>query len=329
MSAATGAVDFRRFRTWDAEPAMVATPAWRILVRYGYIRLTSSWMGRILLILLAIAAVLTVGATSYALAGGSGIPAMAWLGSMMQFSLPLAAILLLVAGPLFAEDIRFNAPLFYFSKPLTTADYLRGKLAFLGSLVGLAVVVPILLLLVLSLVVGLPASHAPDAAEAQMRGYRTPAEIAEYRADWQSSHIDTLPEWFGATAATLPGLLLVVGMFTAIAVACSAYTRRGWHASMAFVAIVGGTAIAGATFADSVEGAAGHLASPVGWTSLILSMPLTLMFPSQAGGLNDYQKQQVEGAATAIPVAYVLTLATTLACLWLARRRLLAQEARL
>lgn len=317
------AVDFRRFRTWDAQPAISGTPPWRILVRYGYVRLVSSWAGRSLLILLALAAVLSVGGMSYGMAGGSGVDAQAWSGVMFVYLYPLAAILLMVAAPLFADDLRFNAPLFYFSKPVRAGDYFLGKVAYLASLVAAAVLAPILILMVLALLVGVPVGEPPLLD--YRYGFSDPADQARFTADWHATHIDSVGEWAAAAAATLPGLIVVVALFTSLAVACSVFTRRGWHAGMAFVALVGGTSLAGSVFADSVRGAYGSLASPAGWADLILGMPLRLMF-RPTGPLSRYEAESLQGAGGAIPLAYVLALATTALALWLSHNRIARQE---
>lgn len=319
-----GNVDFRRFRTWDAEPAMVSTPTWRILVRYGYIRLASSWPGRILLILLAVVVVAIVGGASYGFAGGVGVDAMAWSGVFVLFCFPLAAILLIVGSSLFADDIRFNAPLFYFSKPVSVGAYFRGKLAFLGSLVGAAVVAPILLLLLLALFVGVPAGAPPEAP-----WYHVNQQTDDqWREEWYATHVDSVGEWTLATVVTLPGMLLATTLFAALAVACSVYTRRGWHAGMAFVALVGGTSLAGGVLADSLRGASANLASPIGWAYLMVGMPMELLF-ARPGPRRPYEAEALAGAEFAIPLAYLLAAATTAGALWLSHLRLARQEGRL
>lgn len=325
----TGPVDFRRFRTWDDAPDQDGQPTWRILLRYGYVRLASSWPGRTLLILLAVGIVVLLGGASYGFASGTGVQADGWTASMVAGVAPLAAILLLVAAPLFADDLRFNAPLFYFSKPLRVRDYFAGKLAFLGSLVGAAVILPSLILLLLALLVGVPFGEPTGYCLRHLGNeYCTPAQVAIERAYWEATHIDSVAEWLAAAAVTIPGLLVLTAMFTSLAVLCSIYTQRGWHAGMAFVALVGGTSIAGGVLADSVKGSLGHLASPTGWAYLMVGLPMNLMFRGTEP-MNRYEEEAVRNFGLAIPLAYLLALATLGLALWLSYARLSRQEARL
>jgi hypothetical protein len=314
---AVGTVDFRRFRTWDAEPSTVATPAWRIVARYEYVRLVSNWSGVALMILLVVVGVLVVGFASYGFAQGTSISGAALGGLAMTGFYPLAAILLLLGGPLLADDVRFNAPLFYFSKPLRVQDYFAGKVAFLASVVGWGVLLPVLLVLLMALVVGVPTAHPPE--HYADPAHFTAAESAALVANWRASHVDTVGDWVAAASALVPGILVCAAFFVALAVAASAYTRRGWHAGMAFVAIVGGTAIAGGVLADAIEGAAAHLWSPVGWSYLILGLPLDMMFHV---GRPLGEVTRFRGAGTAIPLAYVLMLAATGLLAWASLRRL-------
>ncbi|MHB8634153.1 MAG: hypothetical protein ACYDBQ_09345 [Thermoplasmatota archaeon] len=321
-------VDFRRFRTWDAEPALAPQPTWRILVRYGYLRLASGWAGRSLLILLTLVAVVSVGGISYAFAGGAGVDAFGWVAAFAVYLYPLAAILLMVAAPLFAEDLRFNAPLFYFSKPLRASDYFLGKLAFLASLIGVAVVVPMVVLMLLALVVGVPAGTPPAPGRPGYYQSPDPATVAQVQAEWHASHIDSVTKWAAAVGATVPGMLLVIALFTALAVACSVYTQRGWHAGMAFVAIVGGTGLAGNVLSNAVPGALGSLSNPIGWTYLLVDLPMRLMYPPP-GGSSFYEAQATRDAGLAIPLAFLFTAATTVLALWVSHRRLSREEGRL
>ena len=317
------AVDVRRFRTWDAEPQEGAHKPWRIVARYGYVRLTSSWAGLSLLILLAIFVVVAVGSSSYAMASGSGLSYEAWGFTLISFGYPLAFILLLVGGPLFAEDLRFNAPLFYFSKPLRPAQYMAGKVAFLASLVAAAVVVPVLLMALLTLVVGVPASEVPE-RPSYFRQLDA-AEYQEYVRNWKLTHIDTVADWVTATAVTLPAFLLFAGMLLAVMVACSLHTRRGWHAGTAFVALVGGLGMAGVVLSDSGQTALAHTGGPFGWAYLMLVMPLEMAFSDTA---NPYDQVRLENAGTAIAIAYACVIAVTAVAAALSLRRIRTQEAR-
>jgi hypothetical protein len=316
------AVDVRRFRTWDVEPGQGAQPPWRIVARYGYVRLASGWMGRILLVLLAVFAVVVLGGSSYGMASGAGLDHASWAALLTVFGYALALILILVGGPLFAEDLRFNAPLFYFSKPLRPVQYLAGKVAFLGSLVAAAVVLPVVLMAVLALAIGVPSSKVPE-----LPPYVSfsAAERAEWIRQWQLRNIDTVGDWATAVSTTLPAFLALTAMLVAVMVACSLHTRRGWHASIAFVALVGGLGLAGVVLSDSGDTALAHVGGPFGWAYLMVYMPLELAFTDTS---NPYSQLRLENAGTAIAVSYALTLLATAIAVAASLRRIRTQEAR-
>jgi hypothetical protein len=74
----------------------------------------------------------------------------AFFASSIQ--LVLAALVAAVVGPpLISQDLRSKAFLLYFSRPISSADYLLGKAVALGGLVGAVTLLPSLVLYVLSI----------------------------------------------------------------------------------------------------------------------------------------------------------------------------------
>jgi ABC-2 type transport system permease protein len=70
-----------------------------------------------------------------------------------SIQLVLAALVAAVVGPsLISQDMRSKAFLLYFSRPISSADYLLGKAAALGGLVAAVTVLPSLVLYFLSIV---------------------------------------------------------------------------------------------------------------------------------------------------------------------------------
>jgi ABC-2 type transport system permease protein len=72
-------------------------------------------------------------------------------------------ILVMIIGPaLVSQDLRFNAMVLYFSRPLRRIDYFIGKLGVIGVVLGAVAIVPPVLAYVLGVAFSLDLSVVPD-----------------------------------------------------------------------------------------------------------------------------------------------------------------------
>lgn len=302
-------LESRRFRVWEQEAQPDLQRRWRILLRYAVVRTTHTWYLSVLLALAAIGTIITLVSFSYILLDGVQSPGV-YLGAQAAFLWIPAVFLLLVGAPLIAEDVRFNAPLFYFSRPLRTVDYLMGKCVHIFGLVVATGLIPFAVFCLMVVLIGV---HDVPVINSFNDQPRDPDDIAQ---DRQLS-IDTIPEALYASAVSLLGFTSVLFFVTSAMIFFSAMTRRAWHAAMAFVAVLGSWSILGAFMAELVRGAGQNLFGPGGWMILVLLAPLEAFFK-----LEDSDPSWLQGAGWAIPFAHILLIGTGILALLLAQRRL-------
>lgn len=312
----SGTVERRRFRTWEPDTSARPDQAWKIVFRYGIQRSLRAWWVVLPLVGAAVAIVMMLAGASmsWSLSEPGWGPQHWELIDMAWGLLAIgAAFVFLVGTPLFSEDLRFNAPLFYFSKPLRVRDYVLGKAMHLAVVLVAVVMVPLVLLLILGMVLG-PANAVPPEGA-----------VAGQVADWKVETLDTVGDWLFAAAVLLPGVLLILAFATAVTLAVSVHTRRAWHSAMALVAILGGWSLLGSIAGEFTRNATGHLFGPAGWLYLIIAMPLQRHFLPEAS--HDPVPPGLQHALPAILLAYLIVGALTFLCGALVMHRLRRQEA--
>lgn len=302
-------IETRRFRVWEQEAQPNLQARWKVLLRYAIVRTTHTWYLSVLLALAAIGTIITLVSFSYVLLSGAQTSEV-FLAAQMSFIWIPAVFLLLVGAPLIAEDVRFNAPLFYFSRPLRTADYLMGKCVHIFGLIVATGLIPFAIFCIMVLVLGV---HDVPLVNGFNDQPRDPDAIAR---DRQVS-ITTIPEALYASFVSLLGFASVLFFITSAMIFFSSMTRRAWHAAMAFVAVLGSWSILGAFMTELVRGAGENLFGPAGWMLLVLVAPLEAVF--KAEGSNP---TWLQGAGWAVPVAHGLLIGMGVLALHLAHRRL-------
>ncbi len=310
-------LESRRFRTWEGETGIVAARAWVILLRYGLQRMVRTWYLSVALAVTAIYIVVVLGVFTYA--GQSGYTKGDLDAAIAMFLLPGAIYLFLVGTPLIAEDVRYNAPLFYFSRPLRVRHYFLGKGVQLAGVIALTSLLPIILFALMIPIVGLK-----DAPPTDWYGQ---AWEPRNLHDWKVSHLDTIGDWLYGSFVMIVGAISVLFFVVSTMIACSAHTRRAWHAGMAFVAILGSWTMLGVFATELVKGAAQNLFGPGGWVYLVLEMPLALQFSPYARPYSGSPSSTYDGAGFAIVLAHLLLLGVGAFALWLSDRRLSRLEA--
>ncbi|MFO1533585.1 MAG: hypothetical protein ABR562_07845 [Thermoplasmatota archaeon] len=290
-------VEHRRFRTWESDASAAAAP-WRIIAKYGFLRMSRTWYVQLLAVLTVVVAVTALASMAQSMSDGGAPGYREVVGTSVTLLIPGIAFLVLIGMPILAEDVRFNAHLFYFSRPLRPADYLRGKATQVAATVGGASLVPMAALLVTGAILG-------SAAGVPASIHGRPVTDAE-RDSYGLEHIVGLGDWLFTAVVILAGSFLILAFLTAATLLASSYTKRGWHAGMAVVAAVGGWSLLGAVADFGAKGAYRDLFGPVGWFNLVLNTPLSLHFrPSGVSA--------PEGAQAAVPLAYVIMIAATAA----------------
>ena len=297
----------RRFRTWEQDTQAPPSRRWAVVLRFSALRTLRTWYLASLLALAVLLAAIGLVAFSYDAINGTNKDAYAAAAGM--FLVMPTVFLLLVGAPLLAEDVRFNAPLFYFSRPLRTVDYLLGKCLHAFGLVAATGLVPIVLFCLMVLLIGVHDVSPTDPYTGDLRSDEEMAALSAQR-------IDGVGEALYAAFVTILGAASVLFFATSAMIACSAYTRRAWHAAMAFVAILGCWSLLGVFAIELVKGAGQHLFGPAGWGYLVLGAPMDAFFAQPP--LPSY----LRGAGLAIPLAHLLLIGTGIGSLRLAQRRL-------
>lgn len=320
-------VERQRFRTWDAKRDIDAGRQWRIIVRYGVGPMLRSWYIYTPLVMWAMAliAVLGVSTSLWVSSEPSSVNGMALGAIAMSFLAVGGLFTLLVGSQVFSEDLRFNSPLFYFSKPLRTPQYAWGKIAHIAAFVVTATLVPVVLWLLLGLLVGMPLRSMPD-FEAWYGGGR-PGMVERFEHEWRVNSIDGLGQWAYAVAVVVPGLLAASTFFVSLAAVIGVHTRRAWHTAMGIVAVIGGWGMLGVIAGDLHRTALADAYGPFGWIHAVVMMPLELAFSTSANPLMGEPSRHYEHAGGAIAVGYVMLLGLSALCIHLTLRRLRRLEA--
>lgn len=311
-------LESRRFRTWESDTYAQPANRWGVVLRYAVLRTLRTWYLSGLLALVAINTVVSIAVFSYDASNGTQVDL--YYAALAAFSFAPALFLLLVGAPLLAEDVRFNAPLFYFSRPLRTADYLLGKCMHLFGIVVATGLVPLLLVSVMVVAIGV---QDVSPTEPWSGDARTPDEMRTARIH----AVDTLPDALYAGFFTVVGGAACLFFLTSAMVLCSAYTRRAWHAAMAFVATLGSWSLLGAFATELLRGAWQNLAGPAGWMYLAVIVPLEKHFTVGGQTGQGWEARGLEGAWGAIPLAYLFLVGAGALCLWAANRRIQRLEA--
>lgn len=325
-------VEFRRFRTWDSRSQAKAGRNWWLIVRSLTQRYARSWYVYMVIVLGLFGAVL--GLFLMNLEGPREIPVgvsphLVSEGPMAFIGIGMGLFAMLVTAPSIAEDIRFNAQLFYFSKPMRVGDYMLGKNGF--NFLGLAIVglVPMLVLSIAALSIG-PGSEA-GIREALTAQGASPEEANEFIARWKHTSVDTWAEALYVAGMPLLAVISVSIGLVGVTTAVSAFTRRAWHAAVGTVVLITGWSILGEVAATGVETAKYRLYHPAGWLDAVTFLPFRNQFRDgscygqQGGGWCAYEMRMLEDATYTIWMSHALLIATGLAGLlvtWIRLKRL-------
>lgn len=318
----------RRFRTWEPETGARPDEAWRVVLKYGLLCNLRSWYILLPLVLSLVAVVVSIGAASYGWADPidrDGVQYPEVLGLATMFFVLGGVFVFLVGTPLLSEDLRFNAHLFYFSKPLRVRHYLAGKAALLGAFLAATVLLPVVLAILLAAVVGGPGVQAPDFQG--LYGSFDPSWPARAQHEWETQTLRGAADWLYLGAVLVCGTVAALAFLLAVTLAVSAFTRRAWHAAMGLVAILGGWGILGVVAMDLTGTAWQNVFGPAGWFYLLLAMPLELRFGVAANPATGIRPERYDAGGPAVLCAYAIVGTLTYLAGWLALRRLQRQEA--
>ncbi len=309
-------VETRRLRTWAHDEGHIPQRPWRIILKFGYLRMSRNGYLVSLGIIIAVVELLTIAGMARGIASADSAPGPGELTAAVFGLVAMGVVaLVLIGAPLFADDLRFNAPLFYFSRPLRPDDYLRGKALQVASVILAVTILPLVIFIVLGLTLGSAAGTPTGPAGIPL--------TASQLADFHESHVLGFAQWLYAGAVLLAGVTVVMAFLLAVTLCASAYTRRGWHAGMAALAVIGGWGLIGASATLGAKGAYSMLFGPFGWMTLVLQQPMAVHFRDQSEALPLY----LRGHEWAIPIAYLFLIGTTFLALGATVRRLRRVEA--
>ncbi len=315
-------VESRRFRTWETGAHSNFVRAWWLLVRYQFNRYVRTWYVYMIIILGVFGAMLGLFMMSIIAGDAEGLPLGArpdiiQEGPMGFIGVAMVLFALLITAPSISEDLRFNAQLFYFSKPLRVRDYMLGKNAF--NFIGMAAVglIPVLILAASVIAVG-PGDEVALRAFMQAEGLSA-ERIDEFVSDWKYEGVDTWGDAlylaFMPAAAVISLAIGLVGLTMAV----SSFTRRAWHAAVGTAIIVAGWSVLGAVISDGMTTSKGLLFYPMGWVYATVFLPFEHRFPPSycrpgtsnfERGYCDWQMEGILHAETTIPMAHFLLVAT-------------------
>lgn len=309
-------VEARRFRTWEVDAHGDSEHSMRTIVKYGLIKILGAWHIRLLLVLALLFTIGTLGAFSYEIASGghpqygTGMDGELFAAAVMLAFLPTLAFLIFVAAPLFAEDLRFNAPLFYFSKPVSGREYLWGKIGLLVLVLAATVLVPLLLFILMALV-GTILAKPPT----QSFNWESTQEFNLRVQEWHLHNMDTFGDWAYAVGTVLPAFLVMFILLIVIFLTASAWTSRAWHAAIAGLSVLGVLSFLGGTVMDSSRTAMGSAFGPVGWVELLIFIPLSRRFDNEP--MYSWREEYYATYPAAVVTSYILMFGLIVAC-WFA-----------
>ncbi len=316
-------VEARRFRTWEKDVYGNSEHSMRTIVKYGLIKILGAWHIRLLLVLALLFTIGTLGAFSYELASGgdprdgTGLDGEMFGAAAMLAFVPTMAFLIFIAAPLFAEDLRFNAPLFYFSKPVSGREYFWGKLGLLGLVLGATALAPLLLFILMALlgtILARPPTHPYS--------WENGAEFNMRVQDWHNYNMDTFADWAYAVGTVLPAFLVMFVLLIVIFLVASSWTTRAWHAAIAGLSILGVLSFLGGTVMDSSRTAMGSAFGPIGWIELLIFVPLSRRFGYEPlySWREDYYSTYPAAVVTSYVIMFGLIVAGWFALQWRIRR---------
>ena len=308
----TAEVESRRFRTWETASTTGSVVVWWLLVRYLVNRYIRVWYVYMVVILGVFGALLGVFLLNVVAGEEQQIfgvrPDLIQEGPLAFIGIGMALFALLVTAPSIAEDVRFNAHLFYFSKPVRTWDYMLGKTAF--NFFGLALVGIIPALILAGTVLSIGPWDESAILELLIEDGATPAEARAQMDEMRSDRVDTWADaWYLATMPLLATLSLSVGL-VGLTMAFSAFTRRAWHAAVGVVIFIVGWSVLGGIASETIESAEWRLYFPAGWMDAVTFLPISYRFrpycpPEDGGRYCDYLNEEFAHAASTIWLSHL------------------------
>ncbi len=276
-------VESRRFRTWETGAQSNVVRSWWLLTRYQFNRYVRTWYVYMIIILGIFGAMLGLFMMSLMAGDAGGMPLGArpdiiQEGPMAFIGIAMILFALLVTAPTIAEDLRFNAQLFFFSKPLRVRDYMLGKNAF--NFIGMFIVglIPVLILSATVLATG-PGDEAALRSFMVEEGGWDASDVDEFIVEWKYSGVDNWGDAFYLAFMPVAAVgSLAVGL-VGLTMAVSSFTRRAWHAAVGTVVLVMGWSVLGAVVGDGIRSSRGLLYYPMGWVRATVFLPFESRFP--------------------------------------------------
>lgn len=247
-------IEGRRFRAWDQSSNATPDKQWILIGRYNFLRLVRNPVAWIL----GVVSLVTLTPIFFELGLFDEVYPHYWSVASITYTstavtMLCAACVGILGAANFADDVRFNALLFYFSRPLRSNDYLWGKLMGLATIVlGFGAILTLIFAMMLL------DGQVYDGPEISYLSYLETGGEAVILA-------------FTGIAAFFAISLFALGTISLV----SLYTKRGWHALLAWSAGILGWSIAGMfAFTPKVGSEALGLLTPIGWTIILTDFPV-------------------------------------------------------
>jgi hypothetical protein len=248
-------IEGRRFRAWDQSSNATPDKQWVLIGRYNFIRLIRNPVAWIL----GVVSLVILGPIYIELGLFQELYPHYWTVASFTYTgtsitMLCGACIGILGAANFADDVRFNALLFYFSRPLRSNDYLWGKLMGLATIVfAFGTILAIFYALML------------------LDGEVYTGSQTSYQANLATGGQAAMLAFVGL-AAFFAISLFSLGTISLV----SLYTRRGWHALLAWTAGLMGWSIAAMfAFTPTSSNEANALLSPAGWTMLLSDFPVS------------------------------------------------------
>lgn len=270
-------VESRRFRTWDESRALEADHRVRLLIKAQFLRFQKNWVFWVVFGIGVIGAIGALMAPFGQAEDGWYVDGLEVAFGFFGGAAPLVGVAAILFGSAtIAEDLRFNAPLFYFSRPVRVWDYVLAKVGFtfatLGLLVGMGLVTT--LLSTLLTITSEPPQQAP---------WMSDLHYAQILEQWSVSGVTHVGDWLFLALVLVLGTFSVVLFLSTTVVAVSSFTKRAWHAAVGFIVLVGATGFIGLGLGIVVASNAYEMMwGPFGWFFGATILPLWAYFePSE------------------------------------------------
>lgn len=307
-------VESRRFRTWDESRDLEADHRVRLLIKAQFLRYRHNWPFWVvfgLAVLGAIAAMMAPFGELDAIGYVDGATiAYGYFGA----AAPLAGIAIILFGsPTIAEDLRFNAPLFYFSRPVRVWDYVLAKVGFLLALLGIVIGMGLVTTLLGTLV-------TIRDADVPRRPWMSPEYHQELVLRAQEAGVTHVGDWLVLSLILVTGTLSVAFFLSTAMIAVSSCTRRAWHAAVGFLVLIGTWGFLGIGLGFVMADNAWQLLwGPFGWIAATTFLPADAYFA-------DGEWTLTRGIAGVAPLAHLLMIASGLAFVRFTRSRVAKME---